>query len=147
MFGNDVYDLTRYVGDFYNQSQYNKNSRVVNAWTPTNTNTDIPRVTMDDPNNNILPRLTMCKTLLFVRLKNMKIGYSVPQSILSKIKFNSLYIYAQATNLFTITGYDGIDPEVGLQSYSSDYRNLDMGVDRGIYPLSRTFTFGVNVSF
>lgn len=147
MFGNDVYDLTRYVGDFYNQSQYNKNSRVVNAWTPTNTNTDIPRVTMDDPNNNIRPSSYYVQDASFVRLKNMKIGYSVPQSILSKIKFNSLYIYAQATNLFTITGYDGIDPEVGLQSYSSDYRNLDMGVDRGIYPLSRTFTFGVNVSF
>ena len=103
MFGNDVYDLTRYVGDFYNQSQYNKNSRVVNAWTPTNTNTDIPRVTMDDPNNNIRPSSYYVQDASFVRLKNMKIGYSVPQSILSKIKFNSLYIYAQATNLFTIT--------------------------------------------
>ena len=77
----------------------------------------------------------------------MKIGYSVPQSILSKIKFNSLYIYAQATNLFTITDTTVSIRKWGLQSYSSDYRNLDMGVDRGIYPLSRTFTFGVNVSF
>ena len=116
-------------------------------WTPTNTNTDIPRVTMDDPNNNIRPLVLLCARRFFRSLKEHEIGYSVPQSILSKIKFNSLYIYAQATNLFTITGYDGIDPEVGLQSYSSDYRNLDMGVDRGIYPLSRTFTFGVNVSF
>lgn len=147
MFGNDVYDLTRYVGDFYNQSQYNKNNRVLNAWTPTNTNTDVPRVTMDDPNNNIRPSSYYVHDASFLRLKNVKIGYAVPQSVLSKIKFNSLYIYAQATNLFTITGYDGIDPEVGLQSYSSDYRNLDMGVDRGIYPLSRTFTLGVNVSF
>lgn len=147
MFGNDVYDLTRYVGDFYNQSQYNKNCRVLDAWTPTHTQTDIPRVTMDDPNNNIRPSSYYVQNASFVRLKNVKIGYSVPQSVLSKIKFNSLYIYAQATNLFTITGYDGIDPEVGLQSYSSDYRNLDMGVDRGIYPLSRTFTLGVNVSF
>lgn len=80
-------------------------------------------------NNNIRPSSYYVQDASFVRLKNMKIGYSVPQSILSKIKFNSLYIYAQATNLFTITGYDGIDPEVGLQSYSSDYRNLDMGVD------------------
>lgn len=147
MFGNEVYDLTRYVGDFYNQSQYNKNSRVLDAWTPTNTNTDVPRVTMDDPNNNIRPSSYYVQNASFLRLKNVKIGYSVPQSVLSKIKFNSLYIYAQATNLFTITGYDGIDPEVGLQSYSSNYRNLDMGVDRGIYPLSRTFTLGVNVSF
>ena len=61
------------------------------------------RVTMDDPNNNIRPSSYYVQDASFVRLKNMKIGYSVPQSILSKIKFNSLYIYAQATNLFTIT--------------------------------------------
>lgn len=147
MFGNEVYDLTRYTGDFYNQSQYNKNSRILNAWTPENTNTDIPRVSMDDPNNNVRPSSYYVQDASFVRLKNLKIGYTVPQSVLSKISFQSLYIYAQATNLFTITGYDGIDPEVGLQSYSSDYRNLDMGVDRGIYPLSRTFTLGINASF
>ena len=57
-----------------------------------------------------------------------------------------MHIYCKGQNLFTITGYEGIDPEVGLQSYSSENRNLDMGVDRGVYPLPRTFTL-VNVSF
>ena len=50
-----------------------------------------------------------------------------------------MLVYLCASNqLIHDHRYDGIDPEVGLQSYSSDYRNLDMGVDRGIYPLSRT---------
>lgn len=147
IFGNEVYDLTRYVGDFFNQSQYNKNARVLDAWSPSNINAEVPRLTMDDPNNNIRPSSYYVQGASFVRLKNIKVGYTVPQSVLSKLKFHNLYFYVQATNLFTITGYDGIDPEVGLQSYSTDYRNLDMGVDRGIYPLPRTFTVGVNVNF
>lgn len=146
-FGNEVYDLTRYLGDFYNQSQHNKNSRILDAWTAENTNTTVPRASMDDPNNNIRPSTYYIQNASFVRLKNFKIGYSVPQTFASKLKLEKAYIYVQAQNLFTITGYEGIDPEVGLQSYSSDSRNLDLGVDRGVYPLSRTFTLGVNVSF
>ena len=74
-------------------------------------------------------------------------GYTLPDKVASKLKLKRTYIYLQGQNLFTITGYEGIDPEVGLQSYSSENRNLDMGVDRGVYPLPRTFTLGVNVSF
>jgi hypothetical protein len=55
--------------------------------------------------------------------------------------------YVQVQNLFTITEYDGLDPEVGLQNYSSNDRNLDIGVDRGVYPSTRTFTIGANLSF
>ncbi|MDR1624379.1 MAG: TonB-dependent receptor [Tannerellaceae bacterium] len=146
-FGSEVYDLTRYLGDFYNQSQYNKNSRILDAWTPANAGSDIPRVSMDDPNNNIRPSSYYIRDASFVRLKNFKIGYSLPPSLSSGLKLEKAYIYLQAQNLFTVTGYEGIDPEVGLQSYSSDSRNLDIGVDRGIYPLSQTFTLGINVSF
>lgn len=147
MFGNEVYDLTRYIGDFFNQSQYNKNTRILDAWRPDNTSTTIPRLTMDDPNNNIRPSSYYVQDASFVRLKNLKLGYSIPKKVLDRINFSSIYFYAQVTNLFTITKYQGIDPEVGLQSYSTDYRNLDIGVDRGIYPLSRTFTVGLNINF
>lgn len=146
-FGNEVYNLTNYLGEFYNQAQYNKNSSITNAWRPDNTNTHIPRVTLDDPNNNIRPSDYYIDNASFVRLKNLKVGYTLPQGIVSKLKMDRIYFYLQGQNLFTISGYEGIDPEVGLQSYSSESRNLDMGVDRGIYPLARTFTLGVNVSF
>lgn len=146
-FGNEVYNLTNYLGEFYNQAQYNKNSSITNAWRPDNTNTHIPRVTLDDPNNNIRPSDYYIDNASFVRLKNLKVGYTLPQGVVSKLKMDRIYFYLQGQNLFTISGYEGIDPEVGLQSYSSESRNLDMGVDRGIYPLARTFTLGVNVSF
>lgn len=146
-FGNEVYNLTNYLGEFFSQAQYNKNSTILDAWRPDNTNTHIPRVTLDDPNNNIRPSTYYVHDASFVRLKNLKIGYTLPQNLADKLSLKRTYIYLQAQNLFTITGYEGIDPEVGLQSYSSENRNLDMGVDRGIYPLPRTFTLGVNVSF
>ena len=147
VFGNEVYNLTNYLGEFYNQAQYNKNSTILDAWRPDNTDTDIPRVTLDDPNNNIRPSTYYIHNASFVRLKNLKVGYTLPDKVASKLKLKRTYIYLQGQNLFTITGYEGIDPEVGLQSYSSENRNLDMGVDRGVYPLPRTFTLGVNVSF
>ena len=147
VFGNEVYNLTNYLGEFYNQAQYNKNSTILDAWRPDNTDTDIPRVTLDDPNNNIRPSTYYIHNASFVRLKNLKVGYTLPDKVASKLKLKRTYIYLQGQNLFTITGYEGIDPEVGLQSYSSENRSLDMGVDRGVYPLPRTFTLGVNVSF
>lgn len=146
-FGNDVYNLTKYLGEFYDQSQYNKNSTILNAWTSTNTNTSVPRVSQDDPNNNIRPSTYYIESGSYVRLKNLKVGYTIPKNVLSKVNMQSAYLYVQATNLFTITGYNGIDPEVGLQSYTSSSRNLDIGIDRGVYPLSRAFTIGINVGF
>ena len=56
-------------------------------------------------------------------------------------------VYTQVSNVFTITNYSGLTPEIGLQSYSSSNGSLDMGIDRGLYPPSRTYTFGVNLNF
>ena len=147
-FGNDVYNLTKYLGEFYNQSQYNKNTSILDAWSEQNPNGKVPRLSQDDLNNNIRPSTYYISDGSNVRLKTLKLGYTLPKTrFLSNIGLENGYVYFQATNLFTITGYDGMDPEVGLQSYDSDHRNLDIGIDRGIYPLSRTFTLGVNFNF
>ncbi|MEM9674356.1 MAG: TonB-dependent receptor [Bacteroidota bacterium] len=140
--GNQVYDLTRYYGDFFNLSAYNRNERTLNAWTPENTGAEVPRLSLDDPNRNARPSSYFVHDASFLKLKNMQIGYTLPSQISERI---NLRVYLQAQNLFVITPYEGMDPEVGLQNHQSDNRNLDIGVDRGIYPPSRTFTLGVNV--
>lgn len=140
--GNQVYDLTRYYGDFFNLALYNKNARTLDAWTPENTNTDVPRLSQDDLNRNARPSSYFVRDASFLRLNNLQIGYTLPASVSERLK---LRVYLQAQNLFTITSYEGMDPEVGLQNYSSDNRNLDIGVDRGIYPPSRTFQLGINL--
>lgn len=71
----------------------------------------------------------------YLRLKNAQIGYTFPKKWMQKAKIERLRVYASANNLFTLTKYSGYDPEVGS------------GVDYGNYPQSRTFTFGLNVTF
>lgn len=145
--GNDIYDLSRYYNDFFNLANYNKHGRILNAWTPQDTNTDLARVSLNDLNNNIRPSSYYVQDGSYFRLKTFQVGYSFPESIAQKIKASRFRVYFEAYNLFTITNYDGLDPEIGLQSYTSDDRNLDIGVDRGIYPSSKTFTFGININF
>ncbi len=145
--GNDIYDLSRYYNDFFNLANYNKHGRILNAWTTQNTNTDLARVSLNDLNNNIRPSSYYVQDGSYFRLKTFQVGYSFPESIAKKIKASRFRVYFETYNLFTITNYDGLDPEIGLQSYTSDDRNLDIGVDRGIYPSSKTFTFGININF
>jgi len=142
-YGNKIYDLTRYYGDFFNLSAYNKNSRVLNAWTPDNTHTSVPRLSLNDPNNNIRPSSYYVQDGSYIRLKNVQIGYDFPD----RLVHGNLRLYLMVQNLLTITRYQGFDPEVGLQNYSSDNRNLDIGVDRGLYPPSKIYTVGVNMNF
>ncbi|WP_439481039.1 SusC/RagA family TonB-linked outer membrane protein [Cyclobacterium plantarum] len=145
-FGNETYDLTRYYLDFFNLSAYNKHERVLDAWRPDNTGSSIPRLSLNDRNNNIRPSSYFISDGSFLRLRNIQVGYSLPEVVLDKLSLTKFRIYLQAQNLFTISGYEGLDPEIGLQNYNSELRNLDIGVDRGIYPPNRNFTLGVNLT-
>jgi hypothetical protein len=76
----------------------------------------------------------------FLRLKNLSLGYTFPNSLMSKIKVDRLRVYVQATNLFTVTKYSGLDPEIA----GSD---TAFGFDAGVYPTVKQFYFGVNLGF
>lgn len=78
----------------------------------------------------------------YLRLKNVQLGYSVPKSVLKKIKFEKFRVYMSAQNLFTFTQYTGMDPEIGAYGGA-----LNAGVDRGFYPQARVLLGGVNVTF
>jgi TonB-linked SusC/RagA family outer membrane protein len=77
----------------------------------------------------------------YLRLRNITLGYTIPGSLTQKIGVNKFRIYAGAKNLFTITKYTGINPEVG------DRGLLDMGIDIGVYPATTMYLFGVNLVF
>ncbi|EPT33470.1 TonB-linked outer membrane protein, SusC/RagA family [Bacteroidetes bacterium oral taxon 272 str. F0290] len=79
----------------------------------------------------------------YVRLKNLQLGYTLPASSTRKINVNKLRVYVAAQNLFTITGYSGLDPEIGEFNKNPRYK----GVDMGYYPQPRTILFGVNMKF
>ena len=141
-FGNDTYNFTKYKNHFFNQAAYNKENVLLDAWSENNTDSSIPRLSLDDPNNNIRPSSYYVENGSYVRLTNTQLGYNVSPELLGGLK---LRIYAQASNLFTITDYSGMNPQVGLQNYSGSNRNLDIGIDRGLYPPSRTFVIGCNL--
>ncbi|MCG9793536.1 SusC/RagA family TonB-linked outer membrane protein [Flavobacterium algicola] len=143
-FGNKLYNLTKYKTQFFNQSAYNKDIALLDAWTVDNPNSNIPRLSLDDSNNNIRPSSYYVEDGSYFKLNNLQLGYTFKPEIIGGIK---LRLYGQASNVFTITKYSGMTPQIGLQSYSSSNRNLDIGVDRGIYPPSRTFVFGCNLNF
>jgi len=143
-FGNDIYNLTKYKTGFFNQSAYNKDTSLLGAWTVDNPNSNIPRLSLDDKNNNIRPSTYYVEDGSYFKLNNLQLGYTFAPEMLTGMK---LRMYAQASNVFTITKYSGMTPQIGLQSYSSSNRNLDIGIDRGIYPPSRTFTVGCNLNF
>lgn len=114
---------------------------VMDAWTPNNTDTDIPRAVYNDPNNNSRESDRFLESGNFLRMRQAQIGYTFPKSLMNKIKVDNLRLYISGENLFTITGYDGIDPEFSTTS------PLDTGIDNEIFPFTRSFTFGAQLTF
>ena len=83
----------------------------------------------------------------YLRLNTLTIGYTLPKTITKKFGAERLRIYATAGNLFTITGYSGTDPDINADPYKDSSVFPLLGLDWGTYPKSRTFTFGLNLTF
>ena len=77
----------------------------------------------------------------FLRLKNLQIGYTLDKNLSKILNVDKLRIYASAQNLLTFTEYTGYDPEVGSTS------EWDKGIDWGGYPISKTYLFGIQLTF
>ena len=104
--------------------------------------TEVPRLTALGNNASIIPSRFL-EDGSYVRLRNVSIGYSIPKSIISKYKIASLRVYVMATNLFTITSYKGVDPEVNT---AANDQNI-LGYDQAIAAQPKTLQVGFNVSF
>jgi TonB-linked SusC/RagA family outer membrane protein len=140
--GNKIYNGARVIEEGMTRL-YNAGTAVLNAWTPTNTNTDIPRAISGDPNQNSRTSDRWLESGSFLRFKNLTLGYNVPKSGLSTFLHGSitnLRVYVASQNLFTITKYKGWDPEIGYSNGS-----LTSGVDYGQYPSARSFSIGLQI--
>ena len=114
---------------------------VLDAWTPTNTDTDMPRAVLNDPNRNARESDRFLENGNFVRLRQAQLGYTLPTNILKKAYIEKLRFYISGENLFTITKYSGTDPEFSRSS------PLDTGIDSYIFPFTRSFTVGAQLTF
>ncbi|RFM26624.1 SusC/RagA family TonB-linked outer membrane protein [Deminuibacter soli] len=116
----------------------------LDRWTPTNTNTNEPRMTVKDPNASLQQFSDRyVENGSYLRMKNIQLGYTLPKKVISNWGLNSLRFYLSVDNLFTITKYQGFDPEV--TGYYSD--PMFTGIDVGGYPQARTYRVGVNLGF
>lgn len=119
----------------------NKFSSILNRWTGEGTSDSEPRATFVDTNNNRRASDRYIEDGSFVKIKNIQLGYTLPDSFYKKSGFSQIRIYTQVKNAFTFTDYSGYDPEISTGGV------LDTGIDRGTYPQPRILSVGVNVKF
>jgi TonB-linked SusC/RagA family outer membrane protein len=139
--GNDVFNGMRFYYDNPGGSGDNIRSYVLDRWSPDNPDGTHPRVSIDDLNNNGRASSRFVEDGSYVRLKNVVLGYSVPQSFAGRMGFNRLRVYVQGQNLATWTDYTGFDPEV---NYAGD-TSVTRGYDFYTLPQARTLTVGLDV--
>ncbi|WP_245586403.1 SusC/RagA family TonB-linked outer membrane protein [Olivibacter sitiensis] len=131
--GVDRYNDGRKILDF-DTRPFNYTTDVLGSWDGEGTSNSIPRLTFTDNGSSRVSTIVL-EDASYARLKNLEIGYSFGEWMKKTNVVKNMRIYASGQNLFTITDYKGLDPE------STDL------IDRGTYPSSRTFLFGVNVTF
>ena len=140
--GRDAMNYVRYWTDFFPSFQGNKSKDLLyNSWSPTNTGARTPIAeNVANFSTNSVANSYYLEDASFLRMKNFTIGYTLPTSISGKARIDRLRFYFQATNLFTITKYTGLDPEI-IGSDDS------FGIDAGIFPTVKQFLFGINLNF
>ncbi|MCH4018748.1 MAG: TonB-dependent receptor [Prevotella sp.] len=105
----------------------------------------MPRATLSDPNNNDRISDRYIENASYLRMKNIALGYTFPKKWIDHFGVSNLRVYFNIQNLFTITPYDGYDPEIGRST--NDSNGFSYNVDAGRYPSPITFSFGLNLTF
>lgn len=124
----------------YGNLSTNRGVEILNAWTPTNTDTDIPALSLTDDNNESRFSSYYVENGSYMKMKYLKLSYALPKNLIKKIGASNLEVYGQVENVFTLTSYTGLDPEILPGEYGAR-------IDNGAYPRPRTFTVGVNFQF
>ncbi len=138
-YGGKIYNALRQQLEITNLSQ-NAWGDVANRWTPTNPSNTIPRAS-----NNPVAQMSsqFVEDASYLRLKNLVLGYTFTNAVLTKIHAKQIRLYVSAQNLVTWTKYTGYDPEVS----SFEQNNTAQGIDYGAYPNYKTYLLGLNVTF
>lgn len=138
-YGNDILNANRLVFENMDNAGQNQLATTLNRWTPENQNTTLHRAGgqgFEDISSRIVEDGS------YLRLKTVNLSYRFRQEVIEKLNLNGLELYLSGQNLITWTDYSGFDPEVSVANSL-----ITPGIDYSAYPKSRTFSFGLNVSF
>jgi len=123
----------------------NSTTRALDRWTPTHTDTDVPKKTAAR-SERVSTRWIFDGS--YLRVKNIMLGYNMPKSVLDKLSISKLRLYVSAQNILTFTNYRGFDPEVNYGGGGSGAQsNQNQGLDYASYPNSKSYTVGLNIAF
>ncbi len=141
--GNKIFHLAKWFTDFYPSFKGAAiGARVKDSWTPNNTGADQP--IFEDVSNfstNTQPNSWYVEDGSYLRMQNLSFGYNLPPSLMSRWKVSRARVYVSTNNVFTISGYKGLDPGVGGAA------DTNFGIDVGNYPVTRSYMFGLGVTF
>ncbi|GAA4236468.1 TonB-dependent receptor [Postechiella marina] len=156
--GNEIYNLSRYYNILWQDG--GKLTDVLNSWTPTNTDTSIPRASISDAAGNKAPSSFFVENGSYFRLKNLEIGYNFDEGVFGVDWIKQTRLSFNVQNVFVITDYSGYDPDVastnsgranlnsGVPGVRTDVNPLlGRGIDQRAYPNARTFMLGLKVTF
>lgn len=133
--GNKIYNANN-IDNTGMAAAYNQTTDVLKRWQEEGTSNSMPRAVFGDPNQNTRVSDRFVENGSYLRLKNITLSYTFPKQWLQKAQIENARLSLSCENVATITGYSGFDPEVGIN-----------GIDQNRYPISRTFSLGLNFNF
>ena len=133
--GNKIYNANN-IDNTRMAAAYNQTTDVLKRWQGEGTSNSMPRAVFGDPNQNTRVSDRFVENGSYLRLKNITLSYTFPKQWLQKAQIENARLSLSCENVATITGYSGFDPEVGIN-----------GIDQNRYPISRTFSLGLNFNF
>lgn len=133
--GNKIYNANN-IDNTGMAAAYNQTTDVLKRWQGEGTSNSMPRAVFGDPNQNTRVSDRFVENGSYLRLKNITLSYTFPKQWLQKAQIENARLSLSCENVATITGYSGFDPEVGIN-----------GIDQNRYPISRTFSLGLNFNF
>ncbi len=142
-YGGKILDVLEYETAGLNSLYQNQLASTANFWTPSNPNSNIPAPRGGLGNPNLVMSNRFLESASYLRLQNVRLGYNLPVQWAKYVAMTGLKVYVSGQNLFVITKYPGLDPEVG----SFNENPLLMNIDMGRYPTPRVFQLGINAQF
>ncbi|MVN20415.1 SusC/RagA family TonB-linked outer membrane protein [Mucilaginibacter arboris] len=147
VYGNKLYNqINTDIEGFYRSFNITERA-ATESWTGEGSTNEFPRLSWNGATNNKRPSTRFLEDGSYLRLKNIQLGYTIGDKLVKRLKITSVRVFVSAQNVFTVTKYTGIDPEIYTNSNSSGDGVRAVGIDWGTYPSARTFTAGVSANF
>jgi hypothetical protein len=144
--GNELFNYLKYWTDFNTFQGNRSRDMLYNSWKKQGDVAQLPRLNASDTFSQQISTYFV-EDGSYMRIKNIQLTYTVPTTVLKKIKLSSMQIYVQGQNLLTLTKYKGLDPDINIRNSGADNQDIHMGIDEGAFPVAKSYNVGLRVGF